>query len=443
METKKGLKPFSEKDRAIGSVPLDKRLHWVSPMIIYAGCEFCIPVIMVGSGLLTGLKLWEAIAVIMIALSITWVGDAIAATIGGKTGRASTVIAKCSFGSIQARTLIVLIVVLMGLGWWAIQTAVMGNAMCAMLGIDYEAQRLAWAGITMLVGIIFAIPAILGYGSMKWVNYLAVPAGLVILGIGVLLAVKTQGLAGITAWEPPQKMSWPLAISAIIGVNVCQWVMISDYSRYCKPRLRDTLLMPIGIVAVGLALMIIGSVMGSASGEPSWDIIGVMTSLGFPVWAFLLLWFAQWTSQLTNCYTPGLALSNMFNLKTHKGRAIVTALAVVIGLIMALLGILSRFQDFLLLLGIVYPPMGAILFIDFFILRKQKWKEIQGWNWIATLALVIGIAFGYYTQYINPAGLPSVQSYVLTTILYLGLMRVKAGVKPDKFTPQSWISKPQ
>jgi len=427
------------EDVAIESIPLEKRLHWISPAIIYAGCEFCIPVIMVGSGLLEGLSLWEAIAVIAIALAITWVGDAIAAIIGGKTGRASTVIARCGFGSIQARTLIVLIIVLMGLGWWAIQTAVMGNAMCAMFGIDYETQWLAWAGITILVGAIFALPAIIGYSSMKWIDYLAVPAGLVILGIGLWLAIESQGLAGITAWVPPQKTSWPLAISAIIGVNVCQWVMIADYSRYCKPRLKDTLLMPVGIVVVGAALMIIGSVMGSASGEPSWDIIAVMVGLGFPIWAFLLLWFAQWTSQLLNCYTPGLALSNMFNLKTHKGRAMVTALATVGGLILALAGILSWFQDFLLILGIVYPPVGAILFTDFFILRKQKWKEIQGWNWIATLALAIGLALGVYTQYINPAGLPPVQSYVLTTLLYYGFMRAKASIKPDKFTPERWL----
>jgi cytosine permease len=216
--------------------------------------------------------------------------------------------------------------------------------------------------------------------------------------------------------------------------------MISDYSRYCEPKLKDTLLMPIGIVVVGLALMIIGSVMGSASGEASWDIIAIMTGLGFPVWAFLLLWLAQWTSQLTNCYTPGLALSNMFDLKTHKGRAMVTALVMVGGLILALVGILSMFQDFLLILGIVFPPVGAILFTDFFILRKQKWKEIQGWNWIATLAMAVGIFFGYYTQYINPAGLPPVQSYVLTAILYFGSMMAKAKIKPDKFTPDSWIN---
>jgi cytosine permease len=308
-----------------------------------------------------------------------------------------------------------------------------------MLGIDYTIQKLIWVGITIFVGIIFALPAILGYSTIKWVDYLAVPAGLFILGVGIWLAIQAHGLGGISAWNPPQKIPWSLVISTIIGVNVCQWVMIADYSRYCKPKLRDTLLMPIGIVLVGLALMFAGSIM--SIGIEGFDIIQVMVKLGFPLWAFLLLWFAQWTSQMSNVYTPGLALSNMFNLKTHKGRATITFLAALIGLVLALAGILDLFQDFLLILGIVFPPVGAIIATDFFILRKQKWKDIPGWNWVATLAMVIGIFLGYYTQYLNPIGIPAIQSYLTTSILYYAFMRAKGKVYPDNFTPKHWIVK--
>jgi cytosine permease len=196
--------PIGE-DLAIESIPTDKRLHWISPAIIYAGIEFCIPVIMVGSGLVDTFSLAELVLVILVALGITWVGDAIAATIGGKVGRPSTVIAKCSFGSIQARSIVVLIIIIMGLGWWGIQTAVMGNAICAMLGIDYVNQRLIWVGIIILVGIIFALPAILGYSTIKRVDFLVVPTGLLILGIGIWLVMQAHGLAGIYAWNPPPK----------------------------------------------------------------------------------------------------------------------------------------------------------------------------------------------------------------------------------------------
>jgi cytosine permease len=197
--------------------------------------------------------------------------------------------------------------------------------------------------------------------------------------------------------------------------------------------------MPLGIVLVGLALMVVGSMM--SIGIKGFDIIQVMVKLGFPLWAFLLLWFAQWTSQMANVYTPGLALSNMFNLKTNRGRAGITFLAALIGLILALAGILNLFQDFLLVLGIVFPPIGAIMATDFFIVRKQEWKNIPGWNWVATLAMVIGIFLGYYTQYLHPIGIPAVQSYLITSILYYAFMRAKGKIYPDNFTPKYWILK--
>jgi cytosine permease len=394
---------------------------------------------LIGSGLIENFSLAESILVILVALGITWAGDAIAATIGGKTGRASTVIARCSFGNYQARMVVVFIVFMLGIGWWATQMAVISNATCTMLGIDYTTQRLIWAGITVLIGIIFALPAILGYRLMKWVDYLAVPAGLFILGIGICLVIQAQGLAGIWAWNPVKKIPWSLAISTIIGVNVCQWVMIADYSRYCKPKLKDTLLMPLGITLVGVALMIAGSVM--SIGIKGFDIIPIMIKLGFPLGAFLLLWFAQWTSQMSNVYSPGLALSNMYELKTQKGRAIAVFFAALIGLILSLGGTLGLLQDFLLLLGIIYPPVGAIIATDFFILRKQKWKDILGWNWVATLAMLIGIVFGYYTQFINPIGIPAVQSYLITSLLYYVFMRAKGKKYPDSFTPKEWRKK--
>ena len=116
-------------------------------------------------------------------------------------------------------------------GWWALQTAVAGNAISAMVGIDYTTQKVPWAIITIICGIIFAIPSILGYTSMAWTDYIAVPGGLIILIWAFVLAVKDMGWSGIMAWNPSQTISWTEATSMILGLNTCQWLMISDYSR--------------------------------------------------------------------------------------------------------------------------------------------------------------------------------------------------------------------
>jgi len=212
------LKHSEEKDVAIDAVPMERRESWVSPAVVYAGVEFTLSVVMVGAGLVGSFSVAKVAMIVAIALLITWVGDALNAYIGAKTGRASTVIARQSFGSLQARTLIALMVIIMGLGWWGVQTAIMANAISAALGINYTTSWGAWALIVVILGIIFGIPAILGYTSMKWTDYLAVPVGLFIFGLGVYLSVTKHGVSGIVNWNPTPHMTMAVAISTVIGV---------------------------------------------------------------------------------------------------------------------------------------------------------------------------------------------------------------------------------
>lgn len=441
MEIFEKLKHSEEKDVAIDAVPLEHRESWISPAVVYAGVEFTLSVVMVGAGLVGSFSVAKIALIVAIALLITWIGDSLNAYIGAKTGRPSTVIARQSFGSIQARTLIAIVVILMGLGWWGVQTAIMANAISAALGINYTTNWGAWAVIVIILGIIFGIPAILGYTSMKWTDYLAVPVGLLVFGLGVYLSITKHGVSGILDWNPTPQMAVTVAISTVIGVNVVQWVMISDYSRQMKPGWKNALLMPSLTMIVGFILMVVGAVM--AVGVGTWDIVAVMVALGYPFWAYFLMFVAQWTTQIVNVYTPGLALANMLDLRTARGRAVVTAGIIIIGIILALAGILNRYMDFLLLLGIIFPPIAAVMMTDFFVLRKETWEDIQGWNIVATVSLIIGILAGYYMQYVHFIGLPAVQTFIITAIVHYVLMRIKATIAPDQFTPSHWIPSKQ
>ncbi len=205
-----------------------------------------------------------------------------------------------------------------------------------------------------------------------------------------------------------------------------------------RPGWKNAILMPSLTMIVGFILMIVGAIM--AVGIGTWDIVAVMVALGYPFWAYFMMFVAQWTTQIVNVYTPGLALSNMLNLRTGRARAMATAGIVVIGMILALAGILNKYMDFLLLLGIVFPPIAGVMMTDFFILRKEEWEDIEGWNAMATLALIIGIISGYYMQYKHFFGLPAIQTFIITSIAYYILMRIKASVSPDQFTPKHWLS---
>ncbi|MFS0890975.1 purine-cytosine permease family protein [Peribacillus frigoritolerans] len=424
---------FMDRDHALDSIPESTRQHWITPAMIFGGLEFTIPVLMVGAALTASFGLSKILLILIIALfGFQWIGNTLQGYIGAKTGRSSSVISRSSFGAVQAKVIVGFTIFIVSLGWWALQTAVAGNAISAMFGIDYKNNWIGWAIVTVVCGLLFALPSIIGYSSMKWTDYIAVPAGLVLIAGGIYYALRNTGWKTITSWQPEATMSIWAAISLVIGVNVSQWVIASDYTRYAKPTWRDNLIIPSGIVLVGLPLFVVGSVMAVGVGDA--DIVNVMMGMGFPIWGFLILWFATWTSQLVNNYSMGLALANIFNVNSGKGRAFLTLLGTIFAIIVALLGILDYFMDFLYLTALLYPAIGGVMMADFFFIREQGWEDHGGWNWMATIAMVAGIIVGYLTQYHFPWGLPAVQSLIVSIAVYAIAMKMKKSMAPDQFT---------
>lgn len=164
-------------------------------------------------------------------------------------------------------------------------------------------------------------------------------------------------------WNPEPQITFLAALSLVIGINVSQWVIASDYTRYAKPKVKDNVLIPLGIIAVGFPLFYVGAIMSVGVGDA--DIVNVMMNLGFPVWGFLILWIATWTSQLVNNYSMGLALANLCNVNSNRGRALLTLGGTLPAIVIALAGILDYFMDFLYMTALVYPAIAGVMMADF------------------------------------------------------------------------------
>lgn len=424
---------FLDKDSAMKKVPESERQHWIVPATIFGGLEFSVPVIMVGAVLAGSFGISKVLLILLVGLVvIQWIGNFLQGYIGAKTGLSSSVIARTSFGSVQARLIIGFALVILNVGWFAVNTAVAGNAIAAVLGIDYKESWGIWALLTILAGILFALPAVIGYNSMKWTDYLAVPAGLILIIAAVFYALKGTGWSAIMAWNPEPSMTFLGAVGLILGANVAQWLIASDYTRHSKATIKDQALIPLGIIVIGFVFFLTGALMSVGLGDA--DIVNVMQNLGFPFWGFLILWLALWTSQMVASYSTGLAAANMFNVQSGKGRAWLTIAGSALGIVLALAGILTYFMDFLILLGVVYPAIAGVMFADFFLIREREWVDHEGWNWVATFAMLMGGLLGYITQYVIPMGLPAVQALLFSVITYFVGMKLKAVYRPDHFT---------
>lgn len=422
-----------EKDTVLSQVPATERQHWMVPTTIFAGLEFAVPVLMVGSSLAGSFGLLKILLILFIGLIVfQWIGNALQGYLGAKTGRPSSVIARTSFGSIQARFVVGLALIILNVGWFGVNTAVAGNAISAILGINYNEQWFAWAFVTLIAGFLFALPSVIGYNSMKWTDYLAVPCGLILITSGVFFALRDTGWEKLASWNPEPSITFFGAISFVLGANVAQWLIASDYTRYSKPKLKDQTLIPLGIIVIGFVFFFTGAVMSVGIGDA--DIVNVMRELGYPFWGFLILYIALWTSQIIASYSIGLAAANMFNVDSGKGRAFLTFLGSLVGISLALLGILSLFMDFLILLGVIYPAIAGVMFADFFFIRKREWVDKRGWNWVATFAFIVGALIGYLTQYKWKIGIPAIQSLSISAAIYWLGMKLKARLAPDHFT---------
>ncbi len=128
--------------------------------------------------------------------------------------------------------------------------------------------------------------------------------------------------------------------------------------------------------------------MAVGVGDP--DIVQVMVNLGFPFWGFLILWFATWTSQLVNNYSMGLALSNLLNVNSGKGRAIVTFIGTLIGIVIEIAGILDYFMDFLYMTALIYPAIAGVMMWISFSCEIKNGKIVQaGTGWLPLRSLLV------------------------------------------------------
>lgn len=411
-------------DASLDAIPLNERQPWHVPAFIFGGLEFCIPVLLIGGILIGNFSLLEIIGVLMVALVFfQWIGNAIQGYIGAKTGLTSSALAALSFGKEQSRIIVGIVILALTLGWWAIQTSVAADAFSALVGINKHENFGLYVLSTAGIGILFAIPSILGYASIKWVDYVAIPAGLILVTVALYLSINNLGWEKISTWNPEGTMSFIEAINLVISINVAQWLIAPDYTRFAKPTWRDNILIPLGIISVGFPLFIVGGIMSMGTGNS--DIVQVMQELGFPTWGFVVLWVATWTSQLVSNYTGGLVLCNMFNLHDNKSRKIMTLLFAVIGIILALMGIMDQFVNFLYAIALIVPVIAGVIMAHFFFVNKTAITTEQSWNWLATLSILVGLLIGYLTQYQFPIGFPAVQSLIISGGLYAVLTTMK------------------
>lgn len=406
------------ENQVIKPVTESEKQSWQSIAFIWVGTMICIPMLLVGALMASGLTLGNVILAAAIGFGICSAIMCFGGIQGTDLGYPAVMCASKAFGEDGSRVVVSLILAVAQCGWFAVQTATCGAAFSQLLLIIFNINFPVWIS-SCIWGIVMLTTAVYGFKFMKILNYIAVPALVLMCSYGVVVSIRNY-TGSIFDFKPDSTIPMLSAISTMIGLFAVGTVINADYTRFAKKRSDTIKASLLGVLPMAVLMITVGAIMSIVAGD--YDITKVFASLDLPILSMLVLILATWTTNTGNAYTAGIAVVRLFNIKGNK-RAQVTAICGVLGTIIAMLGFANFLSPFLNVLGVGIPPIAGVMIADYWILgrgNKDNWRIIKGFNWAGIISLIIASLIAYF----RPVFSPAVDSIVIAIICYIILVKI-------------------
>ena len=146
----------------------------------------------------------------------------------------------------------------------------------------------------------------------------------------------------------------------------------------------------VGVLPAGLFMLITGALMSIVTGRS--DISAILASLGVPFIGLVALVLATWTTNVTNAYSGGLALSNLLGFDEGRFK-VTTGIAGGIGTLLAAFGLLNVFESFLSLMSALIPALAGVLIASYWVVgagRRENFHIRSGFSWTGVVSYVVG-----------------------------------------------------
>ena len=286
----------------------------------------------------------------------------------------------------------------------------------AMPGLnDLYPSSVGWVVIVLIIGALITIVAAYGYKVVARIANLAAPwMVLVFIAYGIVGA-RQLGITSVSDfWPKAQEIIWtggaPLAGRAKFTFwhvmffawfcNMAMHIGMADLSvfRYARKSwyaIGTAAGMYLGHFIAWLAASILYAQQLQATGNT--DVLpGPLAYNSTGVAGLICVIVAGWTTANPTIYRAGLAFQAIAPSSSRYRVTLLTgALATVAGMFPA---IAMKLLDFVALYGLVLMPMGAVIFVDFWLAGRfgfrSRYAEVSGVsiNWAAGLAWVLTVA---------------------------------------------------
>ncbi len=415
------------EDYALERTPQEARRPMWEVFLVRFGAICCLPMFMLGAALGFGMSFKEAMLATILGSVLLEVISCLIGIAGCREGLSTSVLTRWSgFGRLGS-SLIGLIIAVSLIGWFGIQNSVFAEGIGQALGGAVSVQILM-----VITGLAVTALVVYGYRMLSYTANIAVPLFLIAVAIAAYALFARYNVGGLIASAPPgAHLALGVAVTMVAGGFMVGAIITPDLSRFNKNSM-DVFWMTLLSIFIG-ELGVCGLAALMAHAIKSADVVSIMLGLGGWLTAGLVILSTIKINDI-NLYSSSLGLSNFLDtvLNVRYSRANLTWIIGVLGTVASVLGILNRFVGFLTLLGVAIPPIGGIMVVDYFILKRSRReldasrarnelpKTVELINPIAILSWVVAFLVGIFIQ----QGIPALNSLLAAGVCYWVFMEL-------------------
>jgi cytosine permease len=401
-------------------VPAAARRSTFSVSMVWLGFPMIITGAMTGSIMVAGMGFMSALWAMVIGNLLMFAYVGALGTLGTTRGFNFALLASATFGR-KGYVLASGLLSTLLLGWYAVQTGITGN-------LIHTAFNLNYLTMTVIAGALYLLITYVGIRGLHWIGLVSVPLFVLLGGWVALDSAGVAGWSNVLAYagtKPDMPMAFGIGLTIVITLFVDAGTVTADFNRWASDTRSSLIATACAFPFANLIAMLVGGVMTAALALPDPQPFGLDNMFGYllaqkapwlSVVAFVFL-FCNLGSVCAHClYNSAVGWSRIGG---GRMRVFAVGLAVV-GIVIAAANVWALFIPWLSLLGILVPPIGAIMIADLYFVRPGAAIEAD-WRAKAFIAWAAGSLVAYGVETMAPQLSTAISAFIVAGLCYVAI----------------------
>lgn len=413
-------------------VPIEARRSTFSNVMVWLGFPMIITGAMTGSLLVIGMGFRQALTAMIIGNIIMFAYVASLGLLGTKRGLNFALLASIVFGR-KGYVLASGLLSTLLLGWFAVQTGITGNLVSSAYHLNYVVM-------TVIAGLLYIAVTFVGVKGLHWIGLVSVPLFLV---LGVWVAIDA---ASTTTWHAilnypgnngVATMSLGAGLTVVLALFADAGTVTADFNRWAKDSKSSLLSTFSAFPFANLIAMLVGGIMTAALAKTGANPFGTDNMFGY-MNGKQLAWLSVLASLFLYCNLGSVCSHCLYNSATGWSRISrnhMRVLAIVLGVVgiaIAAGNVWAYFIQWLSLLGIIVPPIGAVILVDQYVLRRDA-EITADFRPVAFISWGVGSVAAFAVEKTAPQLSTAICAAVVAGVTYgiIGaLLKENSGLRP-------------